>query len=606
DENHNKLFEWRSRAVDFRDMGSDFKLSADGSQVYFRFATGSDATALFALEARALILDPPPPGEDFTPPMLNTPAMRVANWQGSYAPTLNGAALLLQPYERAESYAVAPGGSGILLGTRWRVIRYGANANLIWSFQAPGETWALNITPDGRLAVAAFGDGSIRWYRMRDAVELLALFPHKDGARWVAWTPAGHYLASPGGDSLVGWHVNRGPDKAADFFAVGRFRDVYYRPDIVTEALGLEAQGTRADIGQLLPPVVASLALAGGAEISAPRVTLALSVRAAAGDTLRAIQVRADGRPIAALEGDLADLADGTPFEMPLTVPRHDSEITVVAEGTRGTVSEAARLSLRWTGGAADKRPNLYLLAVGVSRYAAEELRLNFAHQDARDFADMLLEQDGRAYGAVHVRILSDDEASGAALRDGLAWLTREARAGDFAALFLAGHGVDDASGRYFFLPHDGDPARLAETALAYTEIKQALTSLSARSLLFVDTCRAGAVWGRPGEPSTDVVRVVNDLSSPENGVIVFASSTHAQLSVENADWENGAFTEAILEGLAGRADLFGDGEVTVSTLDAYISHRVKKLTAGRQTPAVGKPVEADFPLALISADAGE
>ncbi len=61
-----------------------------------------------------------------------------------------------------------------------------------------------------------------------------------------------------------------------------------------------------------------------------------------------------------------------------------------------------------------------------------------------------------------------------------------------------------------------------------------------------------------------------------------------------------------MLEGLAGRADLFGDGEVTVSTLDAYISRRVKKLTAARQTPAVGKPVEADFPLALVGADTAE
>ncbi|PPR22607.1 MAG: hypothetical protein CFH39_01135, partial [Alphaproteobacteria bacterium MarineAlpha10_Bin2] len=361
-----------------------------------------------------------------------------------------------------------------------------------------------------------------------------------------------------------------------------------------------------ADIGQLLPPVVASLALAGGAEISVPRISLELSVRAAPGDTLRAVQVRADGRPIAVLEGDLSDLADGAPFALSLTVPRHDSELTVVAEGTRGTVSEAARLSLSWSGGAADKRPDLYLLAAGVSRYAAEELRLNFAHKDARDFAAMLDRQDGRAYGEVHLRVLADSDASAAALRDGLAWLRREARAGDFAALFLAGHGVDDAAGRYFFLPHDGDPAKLEETALAYAEIKQALTSLSARSLLFIDTCRAGGVWGRPGEPSSDVVRVVNDLSSPENGVIVFASSTHAQLSVENAKWENGAFTEALLEGLAGRADLFGDGEVTVSTLDAYISRRVKKLTAGRQTPAIGKPVEADFPLALIAVDAAE
>ena len=47
---------------------------------------------------------------------------------------------------------------------------------MIWSFHAPGETWALNITPDGRLAVGAFGDGSIRWYRMTDGTELLAMF----------------------------------------------------------------------------------------------------------------------------------------------------------------------------------------------------------------------------------------------------------------------------------------------------------------------------------------------------------------------------------------------------------------------------------------------
>jgi len=606
DEHHIKLFEWRSPIADFRDMGRAFRISADGSEVYFRTARDGGAVAHFALATRALTLDAPPPGAEFTPPRLDSPAMAVADWKGGYAPTLNGAPLALFPYERTESYAVVPDDSGIVLGTRWRVIRYGASGDVLWGFQAPGETWALNITPDGRLAVAAFGDGSIRWYRMEDGGELLAFFPHRDGARWVAWTPTGHYLASPGGDSLIGWHVNRGSEKSADFYAVGRFRDVYYRPDIVRRALDAETVAAPGDIAELLPPTVASLVHTGGGEVSRPRVTLEISVRAAPGDTLRAVQVRADGRPIAQLEGDLADLADGAAFEIPVTVPRHNSEISVVAEGTRGTVSEAARLALRWAGDGGEKRPDLYLLAAGVSEYAAEALRLNFAHKDARDFAEELGKQDGRAYGRVHLRILSDFEASGAALRDGLAWLKREARAGDFAALFLAGHGVDDAAGRYFFLPHDGDPERLADTALGYGEIKQALTSLPARSLLFVDTCRAGGVWGRPGEPSSDVVRVVNDLSSPENGVIVFASSTHAQLSVENADWENGAFTEAMLEGLAGRADLFGDGEVTVSTLDAYISRRVKKLTAGRQTPAVGKPVEADFPLALLAANAGE
>jgi len=118
DENHIRLFEWRSHAADFRDMGSDFRISANGSEVYFNFASEESGAALFTLAERTLLLDPPPPGKNFTPPLLDTPALAVADWKGSYAPPLNGRALPLLPYERAESYAVTPDASGILLGTR--------------------------------------------------------------------------------------------------------------------------------------------------------------------------------------------------------------------------------------------------------------------------------------------------------------------------------------------------------------------------------------------------------------------------------------------------------------------------------------------------------
>jgi len=52
---------------------------------------------------------------------------------------------------------------------------------------------------------------------------LLAVFISRDGRRWVAWTPQSYYDASAGGDDLIGWHVNNGPDHAPDFFAVGQF-----------------------------------------------------------------------------------------------------------------------------------------------------------------------------------------------------------------------------------------------------------------------------------------------------------------------------------------------------------------------------------------------
>jgi MFS family permease len=55
------------------------------------------------------------------------------------------------------------------------------------------------------------------------------------------------------------------------------------------------------------------------------------------------------------------------------------------------------------------------------------------------------------------------------------------------------------------------------------------------------------------------------------------------------------AFTKALVEGLNGKANLFGEGTITVASLDAYISNRVTKLTEGRQTPATGKPVGPNF-----------
>ena len=61
----------------------------------------------------------------------------------------------------------------------------------------------------------------------------MALFIHRDDRRWVAWTPTGYYMASPGAEDLIGWHLNRGWEQPGDFFPASRFRDRFNRPDVV-------------------------------------------------------------------------------------------------------------------------------------------------------------------------------------------------------------------------------------------------------------------------------------------------------------------------------------------------------------------------------------
>jgi uncharacterized caspase-like protein len=126
---------------------------------------------------------------------------------------------------------------------------------------------------------------------------------------------------------------------------------------------------------------------------------------------------------------------------------------------------------------------------------------------------------------------------------------------------------------------------------------------MTGRSIFFVDTCYSGKSIGILS--SRDLTRIANRLSSPEAGVIVFSGSTGRQESLESADWGNGAFTKALVEGLRGRADYRKEGVVTHKGLDYFVSNEVKTLTRGMQTPVTTVPMGlGDFGLAKVPAQA--
>ena len=82
----------------------------------------------------------------------------------------------------------------------------------------------------------------------------------------------------------------------------------------------------------------------------------------------------------------------------------------------------------------------------------------------------------------------------------------------------------------------------------------------------------------------------MNDLSSSENGVVVFASSTGHEESEERDEWGNGAFTKALLDGIGGKADFMRAGRVTYAGLNLFVSEEVTRLTSGRQRPVFISP----------------
>lgn len=69
---------------------------------------------------------------------------------------------------------------------------------------------------------------------------------------------------------------------------------------------------------------------------------------------------------------------------------------------------------------------------------------------------------------------------------------------------------------------------------------------------------------------------------------------------MEDEEWQSGAFTKAIVEGLDDNADLLKNGTITISSLETWMAERVKELSEGTQTPTVAKPQTVpDFPIGL-------
>ncbi|NBB71007.1 MAG: hypothetical protein GVY33_11925, partial [Alphaproteobacteria bacterium] len=289
-------------------------------------------------------------------------------------------------YEISRSLAVHPAGDRFVLGTEWSLRAFDATGAPLWRRPAPGVAWAVNVTGDGRLVVAAYADGTIRWHRMDDGAELLAFFPLADRKNWVCWTPEGYYAATPGAHGVLRWHVNRGWDAAADAIPVENVEGMR-RPDVlplvlqeldIVRALGLaELNRSRAAIVR-----ATGAAVAPGARLHV--LAMGVSDYGEAAEGMRLKWAHQDARDVASA---LASTQEGTHglYSKVFPQPLQDGEVT------RERVFEALEVVERrmaagggndlavvfFSGHGAQVGDDLYLLPHGVGSTRSTAVRAN-------------------------------------------------------------------------------------------------------------------------------------------------------------------------------------------------------------------------------------
>jgi WD40 repeat protein len=613
--------------ADFRGMGDKFQVSDDATVIRFAYDRG-ESFAEFSLQTRAFLkdhdsnisLNSPFRGDSGFSLFGGGKDLRVEDWQDGPSPKLNGKPISLPPGEISRSLAVAPDREHFLLGTESKLRYFARDGTAQWRVSVQGIVWNVTIARNGRVAVAALSDGTIRWYRLHDGQELLAFYPHTDRKQWVVWTPKGYFDADGGAEELIGWHQNREGNQEADFYGASHFFEQFYHPELVARVLKMvetdsaalqhfgEQETVNAAVGFKRPPTVTLIAPTPSAPPDRDEIDVTVKAEDQGGG-IGEIRLYHNDKLIAATTRGIAVTGDAGSLKQSLLtfhirLVQGNNELRAVAISTDRIEGNAAEVRIPFRG--VEKQAVLHLVAVGINLYQNSSLNLNFAQPDATAMLSFFSSVSPGLFRTVKVTQLFNNGATKSELLAKLQSLKQTAPE-DVVIIYLAGHG-ESVGPTWYFVPHDvvypERPEELQQKGLSSQEIKDVVMQIGAKKvLLLMDACKSGFALQAFSSRGLDERQALAQLARA-NGVHVVAASNKDQFASEVQELGHGVFTYTLLEGLKGQADGSPkDGVVTVRELLAFVEARLPDLSlkyrTERQYP-VAESRGMDFPLAAI------
>ncbi|MGO9712460.1 MAG: caspase domain-containing protein [Polyangiaceae bacterium] len=203
-------------------------------------------------------------------------------------------------------------------------------------------------------------------------------------------------------------------------------------------------------------------------------------------------------------------------------------------------------------------------IVVGANAPPPGRTALRFAHEDAREMADVLARVGRFAPGDVHLLL----DPTPAELLYEIDDVARSAQDDAMVLFYYSGH--SDGQSLY---PHG--------EALPVTEVRDRLANMAARVRVgILDTCRGGNWTQAKGVTVGPPLDPVDLLNVSTEGTALVSSSSGFEAAHEGDDAHGSFFTHYFASGLLGAADTNGDGEVTLEEAYDYARERTVRDSA--------------------------
>jgi len=489
------------------------------------------------------------------------------------------------------AYTFTPNGQTIISGGANGVLTaYQRNGTKIGDYIGhTGDVWAVAVSADGRFLLSGSADQTVRLWNLRTRENLLTLF-HGSNGEWVVWTNSGYYASSPNGDKMIGWQINKGVDKAAEYISAAQLAQHFYRPEIIDAAIKLgsakqalaQAENTRFNLDLLtgkVPPKFQIISPPSRTHVTTGIVPVKLKI-AANTVAIEEFMVFVNGREVTPPKiRKMHQFIQQHTKTIEVPLETGNNRITISAKNSIGTTS--AELNLQYAGATQIRQGNLHLLSIGISGYPNldRQQQLKFAAKDADAIHNLLQTQGKKLYRGIKATLVSDNSGTQPTKRNIEQALQQlgNAQENDTTIIYLSGYGMNIGKD-YYLIPRDAKRHGSeidTNSLVSWQEIQNALIKGLGRKILLIDTCHAGNAFNP---------RLLKD--SADQNLVVLSATDGDNVSIEMERLGHGVFTYSLLKGLKGKADMFDEDnrkKITFKELDAYVSFLVEQLTGNRQ-----------------------
>jgi len=489
---------------------------------------------------------------------------------------------------------------------------------------------ALALTKENKYVISGSSDNSMKLWDIRNQKEVATLIAlskqtivfsdidikFRIDTAWVTVLPSGYYFCSKNSLNSVGFKYGMRA------FGFEQFDLQYNRPDLVLKTIGYNTSDTsiyrqayqkrlskmnikESTFSQKLHIPEIEITNKDSFDYAIEKQDITLSINANDNESmLKTLNVWVNNVPIYGIKGrnltnkKISQLQEN--INLQLSQGINKIEISVTNEN--GTESHKDNLIIVYKPSKPTK-PNVYIVGIGVAKYANTKYNLDYVDNDTHDFVNIYKTKEGTFYDKLFIDTLLNENVSKEKVLS-LKTKLQKSRPDDIVIVFYSGHG--SMSSDNYFYSYKSDKSNFEKTGISYNDFTNLMDSIPARQkILMLNACHSSEI-----DTTVNVYEkmrtVFSDLRQSNGSIIISLSALSSfGLVPLNSNLKNSNYGIALKKafdneiGICGfKADTDGNHQINIAELQSFIEKEVYKLSNRKQIPTTRQEnIEIDFPV---------